>query len=246
MWSGPFGPIEEVQNQEEHNVKRAAFKWVVLAAATVLAAPAAWAQEGQRSYGGGQGWSLLAGETVGSGANVLSANVGWPGLQLGFTHGATDRLDLGARVAFVWGEQRITSRTHPGLKGQLFAKLKLLDTNKLNLALSFAPGPFVSWRPFQDALVGLELPVGLHLGIPVGSAVMVNFGFDVPFWVTFGTGSNAYTQMLVGGGVEYFLDRNLALQLNLRIGPNVPWNYVDRRRDVTIALESFIGLGYRL
>ena len=95
--------------------------------------------------------------------------------------------------------------------------------------------------------IGLALPVGLTLGLPVGSALMLNVGVDVPFYVLFGGGGGPVFPLLVGGGLEYFVDRNLAVTFNVRMGPSIgAYGYVVRRHDARFTLDATIGIAYRL
>jgi hypothetical protein len=86
-------------------------------------------------------------------------------------------------------------------------------------------------------------------------------------FVVFGPGGGLAVPVLVGGGIEYALDRDLTLTANLRAGPSVPPtgnpNYpywegywcTDRLGrlyrcgtyySTTPALEALIGLTFRL
>jgi hypothetical protein len=238
--------------------------WVV-AAGLLLAAPGALAQGSGRSYSRGQGWSVLSGETVGHDNNVLVAQAGWPGVALGLLHGASPRFDIGGRFSFVYGEQRVVQHNDPGVKMQAWLRLALLEDARVNLGLTFAPGLFFSFRPDnaltgEDTLVGMEFPVGLVLGVPVGSALMLNFGMDVPFFVTFGEFGGPVVPVMFGGGFEYFLDRQLAFTFNVRMGPSIPaydqilradgrGRVVDVRHfhdpDRDFALDAAFGVAYR-
>jgi hypothetical protein len=196
--------------------------------------------------GRGQGWSVLAAQTVGSGNTVLHGQAGWPGLSFGVLHGATNRFDLGGRFTFNYGEEGIVRRVVPGLKLQAWMRLMLLDTQRVGLALSFAPGPLFYFRQY-DTRVGLTLPVNLTLGIPVGSALMLNAGLDFPFYVTFGTGGGPVFPILMGGGLEYFISRNLAATFNVRMGPSIfPDDDFRRRQPALFTMDALFGISYRL
>ena len=212
----------------------------------LLVAGAARAQDEGYSYGRGQGWSVLSGQTLGQGANALVGQAGWPGVSLGLLHGATSRFDIGGRLGFNYGREGIVTRVVPGLKLQAWVRLMLVQTSKVNLGLSFAPGPFFYFnRGSTD--VGLVLPLAFTLGIPVGSALMLNVGLDVPFYVVFGTGGGPVVPLLVGAGGEYFIDRNLALTFNTRFGPSLGTyeNFLGRGRSA-FTLEALFGVAYKL
>ncbi len=211
----------------------------------VLASTAALAQDEGASYGRGQGWSLLAGDTVGQGQNALSAQLGWPGISLGLLHGATSRFDLGGKFTFNYGQEGIVQLVRPGLKLQAWVRLMLARTPQATLALVFQPGPLFY---FHDGTtdVGLALPVSLVAGIPVGSAIMLNLALDVPFHVYFGTGGGPVFPLLVGGGLEYFIDRSLEVNFNVRMGPTIFPDAGRRgRNDAYFTLEALMGVGWR-
>ena len=72
---------------------------------------------------------------------------------------------------------------------------------------------------------------------------MVNLGLDIPFHVYFGEGIGPVFPILVGGGLEYFIDSNLAATFNVRLGPSL---IPDRRGDSTeFTLEALFGIAYR-
>jgi len=213
-------------------------------------AGAALAQESQQSqqpvsYGRGQGWSLLAAETVGKGSTAMIGQVGWPGVSLGVLHGAASRFDVGGKLTFNYGEEGVVTRVVPGLKLQAWTRLRLLDTSRLGLALSFAPGPFFYFNDYGTK-VGLALPIGITVGIPVGSALMINAGMDFPFYVIFGAGGGPVFPILLGGGLEYFVSRDLAVTFNVRMGPSVYPNDVRGRDRALFTLDAQFGIAWKL
>lgn len=193
----------------------------------------------------GQGWSLYSGQTVGSGSNVLAAQVGWPGIPLTYLYGAADTFDIGVRLTPLnYGFEGRIRETRIGMKLQAVARLGLVEKSRFNLGLEFAPGPFIYYenRFYRRALAGLSLPLRLAAGIPVGGAIMLNFGMDVPMFVTFGPGGALYLPFLFGGGAEYFINRNLAASFNLKMGPSI---YAPTGR-AEFAMEALVGIAYKL
>ncbi len=217
---------------ERYRVKRL-LPGVLLAC--FLALPAtAFAQRG------GQGWSVLAADTMGSGNTAFHGQIGWPGISLGLLHGGSDRFDIGAKFSFNWGREGWVRYTDPGVKFQAWMRLQLIKERQFSLALTFQPGPFFYFNR-RDTDVGLALPVGLVVGIPAGSSVMVNLGLDIPFHVYFGEGIGPVFPVLVGGGLEYFVNRNVGVTFNVRLGPAVIPDY-----DATeFTLEALFGVAYR-
>lgn len=209
------------------------------------------------SVSGGQGWSVLTGETVGRGNTILQAQVGWPGVSLGLLHGVDPKVDLGARFTFNYGLEGMTDAAGiPELKLQGVVRLKLLDRGRVNLGVTFAPGPLLYFIPSSRVvafdwagrvvvqsgtatIAGLTIPVGLNLGIPVGSALALSFGLDIPMYVIFNGGGVA-VPMLVGAGAEYFIDRRLAATFTTRMGPTIT------RYQTLFTLEMLVGIAYKL
>lgn len=189
----------------------------------------------------GQGWSILAADTLGRGSNAFSAQIGWPGLTLGLLHGGSERFDIGGKFTFNWGREGWVRYTDPGIKFQAWMRLMLAQTGNVSLALTFQPGPFFYFPAHEDTDVGLALPLGLVVGIPAGSAVMVNLGLDIPFHVYFGEGIGPVIPILVGGGIEYFIDRNLGVNFNIRMGPSLIPDY----EATEFTLEALAGVAYR-
>ncbi|OJT27261.1 hypothetical protein BO221_04550 [Archangium sp. Cb G35] len=223
-------------------MKRCVSSWVLMG--VLLVSGAALAQEEGATYSRGQGWSVLSGQTLGSGTAV-TGQVGWPGLSLGLLHGATSRFDIGGKLTFNYGREGLITSVVPGLKLQAWMRLMLLQTSRVNVGLTFAPGPFFYFYE-RYADVGLTLPIALTVGIPVGSALMLNVGLDIPFYVIFGTGGGVVVPVLLGGGLEYFLDRNLAVNFNVRMGPSVgsyPGLY--GRGSARFTLEALLGVAYK-
>nr|WP_211194606.1 hypothetical protein [Pyxidicoccus fallax] len=191
---------------------------------------------------GGQGWSVLAADSMGRGNTAFSAQVGWPGLTLGVLHGNSERFDIGGKFSFNWGREGWVRFTDPGIKLQGWLRLMLAQTSQVSVAVTFQPGPFFYFNE-GDTDVGLALPVGITVGIPAGSAVMAHVGVDIPFHVYFGEGIGPVFPILVGGGLEYFISRDLAATFNLRLGPSI---IPDRRGDQgEFTLEALFGIAYR-
>jgi len=171
---------------------------------------------------GGQMTSVLSGKALGSGM-VVHGQAGWPGLSVSLlTAAGGGPLDLGGRFSVVYAYEGITQTAGvPGLKLQGVLRLQLLDRGRFNLGLRFSPGVFVAFFP-GDLELGMPLPVDLALGIAVTPKLMVNFGVDVPAFLAFGPYGGLAVPLLLGGGVEFAIDRQLAITVNLRAGPSVP------------------------
>src|SRR5947208_16018913 len=54
-------------------------------------------------------YSLLGGETVGNGVNVVSGEFGWPSVTFGITHGLSRDTDVGAKFDLLFGGESASS-----------------------------------------------------------------------------------------------------------------------------------------
>ncbi len=212
----------------------------------VLASSGVLAQEEGVSYGRGQGWSVLAGDTVGTNNNVFVGQAGWPGITLGLLHGTSPKLDIGGKFSFNYGQEGLVEVVEPGIKLQAWVRYMLAQTAKASVAITFQPGPLFYFHEGSTD-VGLALPVAIVVGIPLSSAVMLNAGVDIPFHVYFGEGGGPVFPLLAGGGLEYFLDRSLAVHFNVRMGPSIfPDSGRRGRSDARFTMEALFGLGWKL
>ncbi|MFZ5471645.1 MAG: hypothetical protein ACOZIN_19640 [Myxococcota bacterium] len=211
-----------------------AMKWVVTA---LVLSTAAFAQEAAPSVN----QSVLAGKVVGQSSTVLHGEAGWPGLSMSVWRGAGPKLDIGGKASLLYGYEGITQMAGvPGIKLQGLIKLSLLDRNKINLGLKASPGMFFYFFPgITD--VGITLPLDLTLGFAATPSMMLNVGMDMPMFVVFGTWGGMVVPVRLGAGLEYFLDRTMALTLNLRAGPVVNNYYYP---SYSVCFDRF-GRGYR-
>ncbi|MBX5481348.1 MAG: hypothetical protein IRZ16_05805 [Myxococcaceae bacterium] len=219
-------------------------RWLskLLFVAVVCAPAAVFAQSaGDAVIHRGQGWSLYSGQTVGNGASVVSGQLGWPGLSAQFNYGATDRFDLGGRLTLInYGFEGRVRDVVPGMKLQALARFQLLDRGRINLGVEFALGPLFYFRRYGTQ-VGLAVPLQFTAGVPIGSAMMANFGVVLPMFVIFGTGGGFYLPILFGGGLEYYIDRRLSASFNLKMGPSI----FTRTGVADLAMDALVGVAYR-
>jgi hypothetical protein len=243
------------------------FLWAVVSA-IALAQPTDGTKSSQpRRSGfqpGGPVTSVLSGKTVGTG-QVLSLQLGFPGLSVALLTAMSDRLDFGARFSALYSYEGITGMSgRPGVKLQGVMRLGLLDRGRFSLGLKAEPGVFLYSFPGQ-AEFGIALPLGINAGFQVLPSLMLSAGLDVPMFAVFGPFGGLAAPILIGGGLEYAFDRQLGLSLNLRGGPSVPltgysyvntWNWAWCSSGGQVyrcgyyagvpALEAQIGLTYRL
>lgn len=193
----------------------------------------------------GQGWSMLAHQTVGGGSTALGVQVGFPGLTIGVLHGVQSGFDLGGRVSLNYAYEGMVRLIHPGVKAELVGRLKLLEGPRLGLGFHFGAGFLSTFAP-GVTVYGMSLPVGLVAGIPIGSALMVNIGVDLPLFVTFGTFGGLTAPILAGAGLEYFIDRSLLISFNTRMGPALNPTVLRISTPAEFAFQAQVGVALKL
>jgi hypothetical protein len=164
-------------------------------------------------------WSVDSAETVGAGSDVIRGQVGFPGLVLDYIHGNSPTFDLGGRLSLNYGVEGLVDAIQFEMKAQATLRLKFHDTGKVKIAGHFDPGLAVvtcCGTPF-----GILFPVGVQFGFPIDDKLFLNGSFDIPMSVFFANGGGLFNlPLLFGGGVEYLLERNLALTFKLALGPS--------------------------
>src|SRR4051812_17461349 len=76
--------------------------------------------------------STLSGRTVGKDVKEVQAEVGWPGVTGQFLFGATEKLDVGARLGLLYGGP-LTLNPMPGAAAQGVFRYSLLDTGLVSI-----------------------------------------------------------------------------------------------------------------
>jgi hypothetical protein len=130
-----------------------------------------------------------------------------------------------------------------GLKFQFTLRWQLIHKPKFDLALRFDPG-LLLYFPSNTTVVGMTFPVGLEFGFPINPSFRANGSFDLPFWITFSPSPVVgYIPILFGGGVEYLVQRDLALTARLKMGPTIGTG--SRTRNTFFTLYLLFGIAYR-
>jgi hypothetical protein len=190
-----------------------------------------------------QEWSAMSGQTLGSGAGMIWGQFGWPGISADLAYGVSPTLDLGGRFTFNYGEEGITDTGVLGLKFQFTLRGQLINKPKFDMALRFDPG-LLLYFPSNTTVVGMTFPVGLEFGFPITPVFRANASFDLPFWITFSPSPVVgYIPILFGGGVEYLVQRDLALTARLKMGPTIVTRSTTRNAFFT--LYFLFGIAYR-
>jgi hypothetical protein len=220
-------------------------------------------------------WTLDSGETIGNGANVFRAQVGYPGIWLDFIHGIDPTFDLGARFAFNYSFEGTLGfgcnfggigcgasfySGGIGLNFQVLLRKTIAEiAGRYKLALTFNPG-FMLYFPsepvFQTTTVaGIMFPIGAQIGFPVSPKVVINASFELPMFVTFGneysnsaSGGAFFIPIMFGGGVEWLAMPNLDVTFKLAMGPTISTGTVGdagTSGGVAFTLITVAGIGYR-
>ncbi|HZX42182.1 MAG TPA: hypothetical protein VFE93_10115 [Myxococcaceae bacterium] len=163
-----------------------------------------------------------SGETVGAGANVAAAAVGYPGLDLRLFHGLDATTDVNAHVGINYAFEGITRGTRFEFTAQVGIRKELLTFGgNMKLAGYFDPGILVAASPGQ---FGIKIPIGVEMGIPLNQKIILNGSLDLPMFFTFGDFNAFYIPLLFGGGIEYLLEPHIALTGKLKLGPTFGTN----------------------
>lgn len=190
-----------------------------------------------------QGWSAMSGQTLGTGGGIFWAQFGWPGISADLAYGVSPTVDLGGRFTFNYGEEGITDTGVLGLKFQFALRAQLVRKPKFDLALRFDPG-LLLYFPSSSTVVGMTFPVGLEFGFPITPVLRAMGSFDLPFWLTFSPSPvEGFIPILFGGGVEYLVQRDLALTARIKMGPTV--STANRTESTFFTLYFLVGIAYR-
>lgn len=189
---------------------------------TMCAAGAVRAQTEVTPATGSQRWTVDSGETVGAGANVAAAAVGYPGLDLRLFHGLDATTDVNAHVGINYAFEGITRGTRFEFTAQVGIRKELLTFGgNMKLAGYFDPGILVAASPGQ---FGIKIPIGVEMGIPLNQKIILNGSLDLPMFFTFGDFNAFYIPLLFGGGIEYLLEPHIAITGKLKLGPTFGTN----------------------
>ncbi|HVE84402.1 MAG TPA: hypothetical protein VND93_16215 [Myxococcales bacterium] len=211
----------------------------VLAAAVAVGPVTAAAAEAQ-------GWSMFGAQTSGDGANVVAVDAGFPSIALTFFHGVTSIEDVGVRLAFNYAFEGIPTAIYPGLRGEAIARLKLLDSGHLSLGVKGGVGMFGYFAPIATVL-GVTIPLGVAVGIPVGSQIAIATGIDVPLFITFGPTGGLTAPILIDAALEYALSARWQASFHARMGPALnPTGPLVPNGSAQIGFEIGIGTAFKL
>jgi len=199
-------------------------------------------------------FSALGGKTLGAGADMLEAALGFPGLHVGYMHGLRNNLDLGGRISLNGAYEGMAPLFITGAKAQGVVKFNLLEKDKLSLALEAAPGIFAYSGWYQTA-PGFTLPIAAKLGLTVTDLVGLAFVAESPLYFTFAPmrapmargpdivyPAGLYLPLLAGAGVEIAALKNLLVTFDTRFGAT----YIAGNNTGAFTLAAKAGVAWRL
>jgi len=167
----------------------------------------------------GTRYSLLGGETVGSGVDVVSGEFGWPGISFGFTRGTSRDVDVGARFDLLFGFEEVSSSSQFGVGFRVPLRMTVFRRDRIAVLVHVDPG--IKIYTTNPAAFGLQFPIGATLGYTATREVVVAFGVDMPMTaiLTPSVIRALYLAPTFGPAVEYHIDPRLTAGLNTRFGP---------------------------
>jgi hypothetical protein len=160
--------------------------------------------------------SLIGGETVGDGQDVVSSEIGWPSISIGYTHGLTPYTDAGFRFDLLYSVEG-TTEDRFGLGFRVPLRAIAIRGSTASLLVHFDPGLAV--YPKTEARWSAVLPVGGAVGFQISDTFRMALGMDLPMSIVFTPSAAFDIGTLFGLGFEYQADPHLLLGLNTRFGP---------------------------
>jgi hypothetical protein len=185
-------------------------------------------------------YSLLGGDTVGAGTNVVSGEFGWPSVSFGYTHGLNRDTDIGLRFDLLFGVEGASSASRFGVGFRVPMRMTALRKDRFSVLLHFDPGLKIFTT--SPAAFGLAFPVGVVFGYSATREMVVAFGVDLPMtlYVTPSPVTFLISPMF-GPAIEYHVDPRLAVGLNTRFG-----TVIDTAGGSTFGFVMQLLLAYRM
>src|ERR671935_783179 len=122
-------------------------------------------------------YSILGGETVGTGTNVVSGEFGWPSVTFGVTHGLSRDTDVGAKFDLLFGVEGATEASQFGIGFRVPYRMVAMRSDRLSVLLHIDPG--IKIFTTSPALFGFGFPVGAVFGYAVQRDLTIAFGVDL-------------------------------------------------------------------
>jgi hypothetical protein len=163
-------------------------------------------------------YSLLGGETVGTGTNVVSGEFGWPSITFGYTHGLSHNTDVGAKFDLLFGVEGDPNASQFGIGFRVPYRMVALRSDRIAVLLHVDPG--IKLFTYSSTLFGFGFPVGVVVGYAAQRDLVIGFGVDLnmALYVTPSPVRFVISPMF-GPAVEFRVDPRLTVGINTRFGP---------------------------
>jgi hypothetical protein len=109
-------------------------------------------------------------------------------------------------------------------------------------AIEMQPGLFLYSN--DGPLVGVGGPIGVVAAFKIKQRVTLDLGVEVPVLLSFSNPTGFFFGPQFGGGGEFLLDRNLAVTLRFRLGPEFALN--TDTTSTTLGFSALLGLAYNM
>ena len=193
----------------------------------------------------GPGWSAHGAQGLDGEGHALLIEVGFPGVSAGYLRGVTSNVDLAVRLSGNYSYEGLLNPIVFGGRGEAELRVRLLELFGMHLGIHLGAGVF-SYFPLNSLVLGLALPLGVGVGIPLGPRLAAAVGVDAPMWITFNSSGGFTVPILGNAALEYFLDKNLAATLRLRLGPALLPSGFRFGGPSVLDLNVYVGMEYKL
>jgi len=169
----------------------------------------------------GPGWSAFGAQGLDGEGQAVTVELGFPGLSVGYLRALNATTDVAVRLDGNYAYESLPSNT--GLLGghlEASLRIRLLEIAGISGGIHVGAGLF-SYFPIGDFVLGLVLPVGATVGIPIGPTLSASLGLELPMWITFNAAGGFAVPILGQAVLEYFIDRSWAATLRVRAGTAV-------------------------
>jgi hypothetical protein len=222
---------------------------IAAVAATLAALPAAArnpAPIDSTAAGTSGHFSVVTGETVATGRDMVSAEVGFPGFTFGYTHGMNDRFDAGLKLDLLYGFRNTTLQSQFGFGMRAPLRYMAYRRGQIGVQIHADPGlDFYTAQTGSSASFAINVPVGVTVGFQATRELRVALGADLPISIAYAGPAAPFLQTgpLFGGAVEYFFERQWVVGFNLRFGPQF---YTIAGSNAQLGFITEATVGYRL
>jgi hypothetical protein len=193
----------------------------------------------------GDHWGVISATTDAPGHDVLSAEIGFPGISFGYTHGISDNTDWGVKLDLNYGVL-YTTNTQFGMAARLPLRMIVARNDVLTLLVHIDPGLFLyaaNSSAGSTALAGILVPFGAAVGFQPVKDLRVSVGVDLPMAIQVLHHADFFIGPQFGFTVETYVDQHLSVGLDLKFGPMfIPTS----NSDVQLGFVAQAVMGYRL